>query len=127
MQISLRGFSQKQRFPWTFPYDGANPFTGKKFKIESKETIYKLLIDIYNECNKNGFKNIGEAMYEQGLMFINMTMLVDEECQIQIKEHKFCRDFKCPPYPSLIETPAHIVDNFMVIDEEIMQYSKRDK
>ena len=70
---------------------------------------------------------MGEALYEQSLMFVNSEKLVDEEHQIRIKEHQFCKEFHCPPYPSLVETPANIVDDFMVIEQEINQHKTRKK
>ena len=69
---------------------------------------------------------MGEALYEQALMFVNMDKLLNEECQTRIKEYQFCKDFNCPPYPSLKETPANIVDDFNIIQQEITQFSIKD-
>ena len=33
-------------------------------------------------------------------------------------EFNFCKTFKCPPYPSLYETPVEIIDDFFIIDHE---------
>ena len=68
---------------------------------------------------------MGEALYEQALMFVNMNKMIDEDSQIRIREYQFCKDFNCPPYPSLKETPANIVDDFTVIQEEMIQFSTR--
>ena len=68
---------------------------------------------------------MGEALYEQALMFVNMNKMIDEDSQIRIREYQFCKDFNCPPYPSLKETPANIVDDFTVIQEEMIQFSRK--
>lgn len=68
---------------------------------------------------------MGEALYEQALMFTNMDNLIDEDCQIRIREYQFCKDFNCPPFPSLNETPANVVDDFSVINQEMIQYKTR--
>ena len=70
---------------------------------------------------------MGEALYEQALMFVNMDKLIDQDSQMRIREYQFCKDFKCPPYPSLKETPANVVDDFNVIQEEMMQFSTKGK
>ena len=70
---------------------------------------------------------MGEALYEQALMFVNMNKMIDEDSQIRIREYQFCKDFNCPPYPSLKETPANVVDDFSVIQEEMIQYSTKEK
>tara|TARA_R100000773_G_scaffold14845_1_gene13580 strand:+ start:16798 stop:17055 length:258 start_codon:yes stop_codon:yes gene_type:complete len=80
------------------------------------------MFECYNDCNKRGFTKVGLALYEQSTMFADMSKLIDPECQIRIREYQFCKEFNCPPYPSLQETPADIVDEFMVIHEEMLQY-----
>ena len=69
---------------------------------------------------------MGEALYEQALMFVNMDKLIDENSQMRIREYQFCKDFNCPPYPSLKETPANVVDEFMIIQEEITNSKNKD-
>ena len=70
---------------------------------------------------------MGEALYEQALMFVNMDKLIDQDSQMRIREYQFCKDFNCPPYPSLKETPSNVVDDFSVIQEEMIQYSTKEK
>lgn len=89
------------------------------------EDVRKTIFQCYVECKEKGFKQVGEALYEQSLMFVNMDKLVDEDCQLRIKEYQFCKDFNCPPYPSLDQTPADVVDEFMIIDREIKQFKTR--
>ena len=43
------------------------------------------------------------------------------------KEHKFCKEFNCPPYPSLKDTPANVIDEFTIIQEEINNFTSKDK
>ena len=70
---------------------------------------------------------MGEALYEQALMFVNMDKLIDEDSQMRIREYQFCKDFNCPPYPSLKHTPANIVDDFTVIQEEMIHFRTKGK
>ena len=68
---------------------------------------------------------MGEALYTQSFFFTSNEMLVDAECQNRIKEYQFCKKFNCPPHPSLQSTPANIIDDFMIIDEEFNLCSKQ--
>ena len=86
-----------------------------------------MIFECYNECKQKGFDRVGEALYEQALMFVNMDKLIDEDSQMRIREFQFCKDINCPPYPSLKETPANVVDDFTVIQEEMMQFSTKGK
>ena len=36
-----------------------------------------------------------------------------------ITKYNFCKTFSCPPFPSLDETPAQIVEDFMKIENEL--------
>ena len=85
------------------------------------------MFQCYTECINKGYERLGEALYEQSLMFVNSDILIDDEHQIIIKEHQFCKEFNCPPYPSLVETPAKVIDDFMTIEQEINQYKTRNK
>ena len=61
---------------------------------------------------------MGEAIYTQSFYFSDHDLLVDHKMQNRIKEYQFCKQFSCPPYPSLQETPAKIIEQFTVIEEE---------
>ena len=73
---------------------------------------------------------MGEALYTQASFFADYSLLVDVKSQNRIKEYQFCKKFSCPPYPSLQSTPANIIDDFMIIDEEYthcMDNSQKEK
>ncbi len=61
---------------------------------------------------------MGEAIYTQLFFFADHSSLIKSEYQNRIKEYLFCKNFSCSPYPSLLDTPADIVDDFLIIDEE---------
>ena len=61
---------------------------------------------------------MGEAIYTQSFFFADHELLVDSNMQNRIKEFQFCKAFSCPPYPSLKDTPAEIIDDFFIIEEE---------
>ena len=112
--------------PDEFPYDAVNPQTGKKMTFDSIDDVYKVLFQCYDECINKGYNKLGEALYQESLFFVNDEKLIDKDCQIRIREHQFCSQFNCPPYPSLKETPASVVDDFMIIQQEIKQYSTKE-
>ena len=47
--------------------------------------------------------------------------------QNRIKEYQFCKTFNCPPYPSLADTPAILVDDFFIIEEEFKNAQVRNR
>ena len=61
---------------------------------------------------------MGEAIYTQSFFFADQKLLTNSFMQNRIKEFQFCKTFSCPPYPSLQETPANIMDDFFIIEEE---------
>ena len=82
------------------------------------------IIRLYDEAETKGF-NVGEAIYTQSFFFADHNLLIDEDCQDRITEYKFCKQFNCPPYPSLIDTPSNIVDDFLIIEEEVNNYTSK--
>ena len=44
---------------------------------------------------------------------------MDQDIQNTIKEYNFCKTFNIPPFPSLNETPAKTIDEFLLIENEI--------
>ena len=57
-------------------------------------------------------------------MFCNTSELLDRKIQNRVKEYNFCKAFSCPPYPTLKETPAKIVDEFLEIDNAITRIKR---
>jgi len=109
-----------------FPYSAFNPVTQESVTITNKEQIYGLLMECYNEAIEKGY-DIGEALYNQLFFFADPVKMFDQECQNLIKKYIFCDAFKCPPYPILQETPAELVDNFLLIKKEIQSASIEGK
>ena len=70
---------------------------------------------------------MGEAIYTQSFFFANQELLLDSDMQNRIKEFQFCKAFSCPPYPNLQETPAEIVDDFFIIEEELNHCMKKEQ
>ena len=89
--------------------------------------VYDEIIKLYDKAEDKGY-NVGEAIYEQSFHFVDHSLLLDEDCQDRITEYKFCKQFNCPPYPSLQETPPNIIDDFLIIEEEVNKYiAKKQK
>ena len=74
-------------------------------------------MNLYDEAKEKGY-NVGNALFKQIFFFADPNLLIDNSMQDRIKEFQFCKTFSCPPYPSLQETPADIVDDFFIIEEE---------
>ena len=104
--------------PNTFPYDAMNPMTAKHKTFDSIDDVYEVLIECYDKCKEKGFDKLGKALFEQALFYVNIDKLIDQDCQLRIKEHLFCKQFNCPPYPSLKETPHILIEQFSSIEEE---------
>ena len=75
------------------------------------------IVNIYELSESKGF-NLGESLYKSSFHFVDLDLLVDNSMQNRIKEYNFCKQFSCPPCPSLQETPAIIIEQFSVIEEE---------
>ena len=102
----------------SFPYVALCPSTRKKAEFGSILDIYGEIIRLYEEADTKGF-NVGEAIYTQSFFFADHELLLDSSMQDRIKEYQFCKQFSCPPYPSLQETPPNIIDDFTIIEQEI--------
>ena len=83
-------------------------------------------MDCYNEATERGF-DIGEALYNQLFFFADPEQLYNQKCQNLIKKFIYCDTFNCPPYPSLEETPADLVDSFLLIENVINKANRKDK
>ena len=80
----------------------------------------------YDEAVERGF-DVGEALYSQLFFFADPEQLYAADCHNLIKKYIFCDTFKCPPYPNLQETPAQLVDDFLLIKREINRANKKEK
>ena len=127
MQISLNGLQGKYSLPHEFPYDAINPMTAQTQTFNNIDDVYMVLNECYDKCVEKGFSRLGESLYQQSLFIVNDTLMLDENMQNLIKKYQFCKKFNAPPYPSLQDTPANIVESFMIIDDEIQQISTKEK
>ena len=59
-------------------------------------------------------------------IFFKGAELLDKKIQQRIKEYNYCKTFNTAPYPSLSQTPAKVVDDFLEI-EYIMNNIKREQ
>ena len=113
--------------PNTFPYDAVNPMTTKQKTFNSIDDVYEVLIECYDKCIEKGYSRLGEALHQQALFIVNEELMLDQDIQLTIKKHQFCKQFNCPPYPSMIETPANVIDDFIVIEQEMGDFSTKEK
>ena len=97
--------------------------TNESVVIKNKEQIYGILMECYEEAIEKGY-DVGEAIYNQLFFFADPEEVYNQKCQTLIKKYVYCTDFNCPPYPSLQETPANFVDDFLLIKNTIKKASK---
>ena len=118
---------KKHSLPYKFPYKAMNPMTTKEQTFESQEDVYLVLEQCYDKCIEKGYSRLGEGLYKQSLFIANDIMFIDQKYQDKLKAYKFCKKFNCPPYPSLQDTPVETIDIFNIIDQEIEQFSSKEK
>ena len=118
VHISFNGLQNSAFKGRSFPYVALCPSKRKKSEFRDISDVYDECIRLYEEAEKKGF-NVGEAIYTQSFFFTDHELLIDSKMQNRIKEYRFCKSLSCPPYPSLSETPAEIVDDFFIIEEEL--------
>ena len=118
MQIAVNGTQKKHSLPYKFPYKAMNPMTTKEQTFNSIDDVYDVLEECYDKCVEKGYSRLGEALYKQSLFIVNDALLLNGKMQDTIKSYRYCKNFNCPPYPSLKETPADIIDDFFIIEEE---------
>tara|TARA_R110000824_G_scaffold57588_8_gene156548 strand:+ start:253 stop:561 length:309 start_codon:yes stop_codon:yes gene_type:complete len=94
-------------------------------RIESINDVYNELINCYDEIQN--FSETGEILYMEHFFFANTSELLDKKTQEDIKVYNYCKAFNCPPYPSIQETPAKELENFLLIDSEVNKYYKSKK
>ena len=81
-------------------------------------------MNCYEQIQNSGTKNGSEQLYVEHFLFCNTSELLDTKIQQRIKEYNFCKSFSVPPYPSLNETPARVVDDFLEIEYIMMNIKK---
>ncbi len=70
---------------------------------------------------------MGEAIYTQSFFFANQELLLDSDMQNRIKEFQFCKTFSCSYSSNLLDTPANVVDDFFIIEEELNYCMKKEQ
>ena len=115
--ISFKGLQDTGFKGVEFPYIAKRPSDERRYEFGCITDVYNEIIRIYEEAKTKGF-NVGESVYSLSFHFADHELLIDSKMQNRIKEYQFCKAFSCPPYPSLKETPAEIIDDFFIIEEE---------
>tara|TARA_R100001594_G_scaffold150294_1_gene210910 strand:+ start:430 stop:726 length:297 start_codon:yes stop_codon:yes gene_type:complete len=85
--------------------------------------VYREMMAIYDKCNESS--KIGTSLYHYSSYFVDTNRLADNKYQSRIKEFRFCKTFNIPPYPSIEQTPADVIDDYLIIDEEIGEFSRQ--
>ena len=80
--------------------------------------MYAEIIKIYDATEEQGL-GIGQSLYSSCAFFADYSLLLDSKIQNRIKEYNYCKTFSCSPYPSMMITPANVIDDFMIIEQEV--------
>lgn len=115
--ISHEGLKETACTGLSFPYKAKCPSDAKKRLFEGIDDVYTEIMNIYEATEKQGM-DIGKALYSSCGFFADYELLVDADIQNTIKEYNYCKTFSTPPYPSMQETPARLIDDFMSIEHE---------
>ena len=94
--------------------------------FRSMDDVYTELEACYDEIMEKNINAIGDTLYTEHFFFCNTSELLDEKCQQRIKEYTYCKTFSTPPYKSLQDTPANIIDEFMLIEKELNYLKAKD-
>ena len=109
-----------------YPYKAISPVDGQSKEFFSIDDVYGELLNCYQELQQKRIRNVSETLYTEHFFFCNTSEILDSKTQQRIKEYNFCKAFNCPPFPSLDSTPARVVDDFLEI-ENIMLNIKKEK
>ena len=124
--VSLKGLQNGGDNNFKYPYQALCPVTNTTKTFNNINDVYDELLLCAKELEDKGIVDVAETLYIEHFMFSNTYELVDKNIQQRIKEYNFCKAFSVPPYPSLNETPAKVVDDFLEI-EHIMLNIKKEK
>ena len=116
--ISYNGLQRGAYSGFLFPYIASYPSKGRKAEYGSILEVHDEITRLYEMLESKKLE-LGANLYEYSFHFVDHALLVDSKMQNRIKEYQFCKQFSCPPYPSLNETPANIIEEFSVIEQEI--------
>ena len=94
--------------------------------FESMDDVYEELEACYDEIMERQISSVGDTLYTEHFYFCNTNDLLDVNVQQRIKEYSYCKAFSTPPYPSLQQTPAQVVDEFMLIEKELNYLKSKD-
>lgn len=103
-----------------------SPTLREYIDFSSIKDVHDELIRINDECQEQGF-SMGEGLYTQAGYFCDRVRLLNSDAQDSILQFQYSRLSHTPPYPSIIDTPVKLIDNFLIIDQEIKLIDKRDK
>ena len=92
----------------------------------SIDDVYGELLNCYTELEEKQIQNKSETLYVEHFYFSNTSELIDKKIQQRIKEYNFCKAFSVPPFPSLNETPAQVVDDFLEIENIMLNIRKEN-
>ena len=118
--ISLNGLKKTACFGLDFPYEAKCPSNAKKRIFRGINDVYDEIMKIY-EATVEKDLSIGQSLYSSCAFFVDYSLLLDSKMQDRIKEYNYCKAFSCSPYPSMMETPANMIDDFMIIEQEVNQ------
>ena len=94
--------------------------------FRSMDDVYEELEACYDEIMERQISSVGDTLYTEHFYFCNTSDLLDVNVQQRIKEYSYCKAFSTPPYPSLQQTPAQVVDEFMLIEKELNYLKSKD-
>ena len=84
------------------------------------------MIKCYEQLEGSNISNISEQLYVEHFFFCNTSELLDRKIQLRIKEYNYSKAFNCPPFPSIKDTPAKVIDDFLEIEYIMINIKKEN-
>ena len=109
-----------------YPYKALSPVDNKRKEFLTIDDVYEELIRCYKQLEDRNISNISEQLYVEHFFFCNTLELLDRKIQLRIKEYNYSKAFNCPPYPSIINTPAKVIDDFLEIEYIMINIKKEN-
>mgnify|MGYP003114330355 CR=1 FL=1 len=126
MWISYSGLKEGAYSGVEFPYKALSPSIGKKKIYKNLKEVYKEIVALYENLESKGAE-LGSNLFKYTAHFVDHGLLVNHKMQNRIKEYQFCKEFNCPPYPSLKDTPEKVMTELSIISKEFNSCIKEEQ
>lgn len=116
--ISANGLKET---PFVFPYQAQNPSSGEVVEFNNEEDVQRVIDEILIEGSR---VSEGQNLYFLTPLFCDQSQFIDAECQDYIRQYNFCQKYNVPLAQSFDEIPAHQIEAFEIIEQEMQNVAR---